>query len=338
MQKSFLFPEWANTRAIVLAWPFPSSDWSGNLAQAQDCYAQMVAAFSQVVPVWLLVHPSLTAGSVEVALEKTNTYSAHLTLIHSIAYNDTWLRDYGPLSCSDGYIQFEFNGWGGKYAAPDDNRVPTHLAPWLGQEPKSCALVCEGGGLETNGQVLLVNQDCIVDDARNAGVSKQEMGAALGEWLGVEAIEWLEHIQLTGDDTDGHIDTIARFVAPNKVVYSGINPQHPDALALDRLHNQINAIAKRRDWQLFSLPTPQYTSLIDGRLLPATYANFLLCNQHVFLPIYGLPEDAEAIEVIKAACPNWTVVPVRCEALLEQHGSLHCATMQIIDIDHPESI
>lgn len=337
MQKSFLLPEWANTRAIALAWPFPSGDWRANLAQAQRCYAEMVSAFSQVVPVWLLVHPSVDIDSVKSALAQLNTESANVEFIHSINYNDTWMRDYGPLSCSTGYIQFEFNGWGGKYSAPDDNQVPNFLANWLGQVPRACSLVCEGGGLETNGEVLLVNQDCIVDDARNLGSTQATMAMALQEWLGVESIEWLKNIQLTGDDTDGHIDTIARFVAPSKVIYSGKNPNHPDAQALERLDEQLSSIAARRHWQLFALPTPQYNSLIDGRMLPATYANFLICNKHIFVPIYGLPEDNEALEIISEACPDWTIIPVRCEALLEQHGSLHCATMQIIDLENPGS-
>lgn len=337
MPKSFLFPEWANTRAIALAWPFPASDWNGNLAQAQQCYADMVAAFSRVVPVWLLVHPSVELNSVKSALEQVNTNCAQVEFIHSIHYNDTWMRDYGPLSCNTGYIQFEFNGWGGKYAAPDDNQVPTKLATWLGQTPKACSLICEGGGLETNGDILLVNQDCIVDDLRNQGSTRASMAEALHEWLGVTAIEWLQNIQLTGDDTDGHIDTIARFVAANKIVYSGKNAQHPDAHALERLDAQLTAIAQRRNWQLFALPTPLYNSLIDGRLLPATYANFLICNQHLFVPVYGLPEDDAALKVLAQACPDWAIIPVRCEALLEQHGSLHCATMQIIDLQNPGS-
>ncbi|HNG61161.1 MAG TPA: agmatine deiminase family protein, partial [Cellvibrionaceae bacterium] len=226
---------------------------------------------------------------------------------------------------------------GGKYAAPDDNQVPTRLADWLGQIPKTSGVVCEGGGLETNGEILLVNQDCIVDEARNPGSTRQSMTEILREWLGVQAIEWLQNIQLTGDDTDGHIDTIARFVAPNTVVYSGTNPHHPDAQSLQRLDTQLKAIAQRRNWQLFALPTPHYTSRIDGRVLPATYANFLICNQHVFVPIYGLPEDDAALKVLTAACPAWEIIPVRCEALLEQHGSLHCATMQIIDLKNPGS-
>ncbi|HEY6527685.1 MAG TPA: agmatine deiminase family protein [Cellvibrionaceae bacterium] len=335
MKKSFLLPEWAHTRAITVAWPFPSSDWSGNLIQAQACYADMVTAFAQVVPVWLLVHPSVNLITVKTALMQRNADLERVQLIDTIVYNDTWLRDYGPLSCSEGYIKFEFNGWGGKYAAPDDNRVALYLAQLLGQNPNCCPLVCEGGGLESNGKILLVNQDCIVDDARNLAVTKQEMELALREWLGVEAVEWLHNIQLTGDDTDGHIDTIARFVSESRIVYSGLNSDHVDAQSLERLHQQLTEIAARRNWQLFSLPTPSYCSLLDSRALPATYANFLICNHHLFVPVYGLPEDEVALKILGDACPEYTLIPVRCEALLEQHGSLHCATMQIIDLNNP---
>ncbi|MEY4591075.1 MAG: hypothetical protein RL497_3151 [Pseudomonadota bacterium] len=338
MNTSFLLPEWANTRAITLAWPFPDSDWQHNLAQAQTCYVGMVAAFAQVVPVWLLVHPSVELNSVAQLLADAGVNLGCVHLIHDIPYNDTWLRDYGPLSCSEGYIQFEFNGWGGKYAAPDDNRVASRLAELLGQEVSACPVVCEGGGLETNGHILLVNQDCIVDDARNLGLSKQDMGAILNEWLGVEAIEWLHNIQLTGDDTDGHIDTIARFVDSTRLVYAGVNTDHPDVCALENLHTQLSEIAQRRNWDIFALPTPCYYSLRDGRLLPATYANFLLCNNYIFMPIYDLPEDELALAVMREVCPHQTIIPVRCEALLEQHGSLHCATMQIIDLKNPERL
>lgn len=334
MQNS-LYPEWANTRAITLAWPFPQSDWQNNLAQAQACYAEMIRAFSQVVQVWLLVHPSVDHLGVADLLVKNGARMDQVQLLTSIPYNDTWLRDYGPLSCGAGYIKFEFNGWGGKYAAPDDNRAALFLENLLGQRVASIPYVCEGGGLETNGDVLLVNQDCIVDDARNPGVSKPQMAKVLKHNLQVDTIEWLSNVQLTGDDTDGHIDTIARFVSANVLVYTGINTDHPDVAALQSLDEQLRGIAHRHNWQLVALPTPVYRSQLDGRVLPATYANFLICNAHIFLPVYGVEDDARAIEVMTENCPTYKVVPIRCEALLEQHGSLHCATMQIVDLQNP---
>jgi agmatine deiminase len=336
--KTTLLPEWANTRAITIAWPYPNSDWKNNLQQAQNCYLDMVEAFSQVVTVWVLIHPSLDMSGLVKLMGQKGVDLERVKLIHNIPYNDTWLRDYGPLSCSGGYIQFEFNGWGGKYAAPDDNRVASSLTDLLGREVKSCPIVCEGGGLETNGEILLVNQDCIVDDARNLELAKHHMGEILQTWLGVEEIEWLQNIQLTGDDTDGHIDTIARFIDSTRVVYSGMNSDHPDRVALINLHDQLSAIAQRRNWQIYALPTPKYFSLLDNRLLPATYANFLICNRCIFMPTYGLPEDDVALALMRDLCPDYSIIGIRCEALLEQHGSLHCATMQIIDLESPERI
>ncbi len=330
--KSYLLPEWEKTRSILMAWPYPGSDWQANLVAAQRCYIDMLHAFSQVVDVWLLLHPSIDLATFRQRLEDTGLNLARIHIENSVMYNDTWTRDYGPLSCNSGYIQFQFNGWGGKYSAADDNRVPSNIRNWLGASPIDAGFVCEGGGLETNGSVLLVNKDCIVDPLRNPTMTEDEVSRQLQRWLGVEAIEWLSNIHLTGDDTDGHIDTIARFVAVDVVVYAGRNAAHVDASSLLALHQQLEAIAAKRGWSLFELPSPQICSAIDGRVLPATYANFLLCNQHVFLPVYGVAEDALAIAVIERACPSYKVVPVRCQALLEQHGSLHCATMQVMDI------
>jgi agmatine deiminase len=330
MKKPYLMPEWAHTKAVLLAWPYAGGDWSYILPQAQACYSQIVQAISQVVPVWLLVHPTENLAQVQECLAAAGCRNDTLLIQHHIPYNDTWIRDYGPLSRNSDYLQFEFNGWGGKYAAPLDNAVPGQLAHLLGGNPVAVPFVCEGGGLETNGEVLLLNQECIVDELRNPGVSIEQVAEILREHLGVQTLEWISQVQLTCDDTDGHIDTIARFVSKNHLVYSGPNPGHTDAEALAHLHAQLEVIAARHNWRLTALPSPQVFSQVDQRQLPATYANFLLCNDYLFLPVYGVAEDDAAVQVLRAACPQYQVVPIRCETLLEQHGSLHCATMQVI--------
>ena len=292
----------------------------------------MLRAFTTEVPVWLLVHPSIDLEALKNRLGESGVNIQRIHFETGIEYDDTWTRDYGPLSRNTGYVEFGFNGWGGKYSAPHDNAVPSQLTHLLGEQPVDAGFVCEGGGLETNGEILLVNRDCIVDELRNPGVPESVIAEQLKYWLGVADIEWLSNIQLTGDDTDGHIDTIARFVSENQVIYAGRNAVHPDAESLFSLHEQLTGIAERRNWQLFELPSPEVRSLLDNRVLPATYANFLLCNDKVFVPVYGVAEDEGALAVIARACPGRQVLPVRCEALLEQHGSLHCATMQIIDL------
>lgn len=333
MKKTGRFlPEWAPVRAILLAWPYPRGDWEGNYEQVAACYWGILEALSAEVEVWLLLHHSLDAKAFQLEMQQRLTKEATVQLITDAVYDDTWIRDYGPLSTGTGYIAFTFNGWGGKYPAPNDNRIAEFLAPRMGGQFKKYEFVCEGGGLETNGEILLLNADCIVDEARNPGWDRGRIEAYFAEILGHNRFAWVENICLSGDDTDGHIDTIARFADAGTLIYAGPNPQHPDAASLDHLHHQIQNLAKLNGWRTFALPSPQYRSLIDGRLLPCTYANFLIANHVVFAPVYGLAEDAEALLVLENAFPQHKVVAVRCEALLEQHGSLHCATMQLAQL------
>lgn len=335
---SVLQPEWSPVRAIVIAWPYEDSDWSANYAQAAACYWDMLAAFSTYSDVWVLLHSSIdkaewlaSLGVMTAAKSGLNPRRCAISVIDNIPYDDTWVRDYGPLSLTDGYASFRFNGWGGKYPAELDTLVGKRLEPWLGSRVVEPDLFLEGGALEINDDgVFLANLDCVVDENRNPGLSLVEMEEQIRRNLGVKHFAWLEGIQLTGDDTDGHIDTIARFVDNQHVVYSGPNSSHPDAPALDSLEAQLKVLAEIFEWRLTALPTPVvYSELDAGQLLPATYANFLICNNVVFVPIYGVEQDSEALSALAGCFATKEIVPVRCEALLEQHGSLHCATMQI---------
>ncbi len=331
MTTPHFLPEWSPVRAVILAWPYPHGDWQNNYAEVVACYGQILEALSAYTEVWLVLHPTITEQHWRSALDQTDvTIEWPRVQVHNdIDYDDTWVRDYGPLSLGLGLLSFTFNGWGGKYPAKKDNQVAALLAERHALFLKTVDFVCEGGGLESNGNVLLVNRECIVDELRNPGLDQEAVSQQLCASLGVERIVWLNNIVLTNDDTDGHIDTIARFVAADKVLYAGRNAQHRDAEVLERLHAQLSAHATREHWQLFELPTPTVFSQIDGRPLPATYANFLLVNQVVFVPVYGVDEDVQALAVIAQALPDYRLVPLRCEALLEQHGSLHCATMQV---------
>lgn len=325
MTRSVLLPEWAPVRAVLLAWPYPGGDWQTSLAQVQDCYYQMLKAITTYTDAWVLQHPSLDATELMRRCRELHIDPARIRLLPR-EYDDTWIRDYGPLSMSNGYIGFRFNGWGGKYPSDRDNAVTTAL-PEL--TVAAIDLVCEGGALETNGNTLLLNADCVVDELRNPGMDHEAISVALSRILGTSDIEWLKNVTLTGDDTDGHIDTLARFVRPDVLVYAGSNPDHPDAQILERLHRQVSDIGLRRGWRTLALPSPIIYSQIDQRQLPATYANFLFVNEAVLVPVYGVAEDEQALAVLAAAMPDKILVPVRCEALLEQHGSLHCATMQV---------
>lgn len=329
MTHPHLLPEWAPVRCVLLAWPRPLGDWQANYAQVQKCYWHLLKTLTSSIEVWLLLPTELHQGEFLAECAVHGVRVERLRCITEVPYNDTWIRDYGPLSTRSGYCSFTFNGWGGKYPADEDNRVPQALSARLGADVNKVSLICEGGALETDGAVLLMNADCVVDEHRNPGFDRARMAKELQATLGPLQVEWLADIALTGDDTDGHIDTIARFAPGQRLIYSGRNEHHPDSAALNSLHHQVCELAARYGWQLFELPTPEIHSELDQRLLPGTYANFLIVNKQVFAPVYGVKEDSQALLVLSKAFPDHEVVPVRCEALLEQHGSLHCATMQI---------
>lgn len=329
MASTFL-PEWSPVRAIVIAWPYPGSDWRDCYDDVQACYWGMLAAFSRRVETWVLLHPSLDRDAWQEESARRLITAENLRVLPDILYDDTWIRDYGPLSLGNRYISFRFNGWGGKYPAEADNRVPSALEDLLGVPVEKIDFVAEGGALDVNSQgVLLANRDCVIDENRNPGLDAAGTEMLLKDTLGLTRIEWLEGIQLSGDDTDGHVDTIARFTNDTTLVYTGRNDNHPDAVILESLDRQIRSIAGENAWNAVALPTPAVRSKADGAWLPATYANFLICNNCVFVPIYGVDCDGEAVSLLSGVFTGFEIVPVRCEALLEQHGSLHCATMQI---------
>ena len=353
-----LLPEWSACRAVLLAWPFPGSDWDDSMEAVTTCYWQIMDALladvSDPVQAWVLLHPTMDQALWLESFDNKGLPRAQLKVVHHIAYDDTWIRDYGPLSkgmsstgmpttrmpsneastgsgfsCGE-YVDFAFNGWGGKFPAEADDEVSAQLAGCLEQMPVRHEWVLEGGALDVNGAgTLLANKNCVIDPLRNPSLNEQQICRLLKEHLGVTTIEWVEGICLTGDDTDGHIDTIARFCAEDCIVYAGRNNAHPDSEILESLHQQLTAIAQRNQWRLLELPSPLIHSQLDGRMLPATYTNFLIVNQRVLAPVYGVPEDTQALAVLQLAFPMRTIVPVNCAALVEQHGSLHCATMQV---------
>lgn len=331
--QNLLLPETAAVKAILLAWPFADSDWRQSLEQAKTCYQNILDCFlSELdqVDIVVLLHPSISPVQWRKQLGSVIADRPRLKLINSIEYNDTWIRDYGPLSLREGYFSFTFDGWGKKYVADKDNAVAQQVLSYLGESCRKSDFVAEGGALEINSQGdFLANRDCLVDERRNPGKTAQQVEAILRTQLGAERFFWLENVGLSGDDTDGHIDVLARFSEHNGIVYCGENERHPDRLRLRRLHQQIERICKQQDWQAFALPVPVVRSELDDRLLPASYANFLIVNALVFVPIYGVDEDLPAQQVLQRAFPSFRLVPVNCQALLEQHGSLHCATMQL---------
>jgi agmatine deiminase len=254
--------------------------------------------------------------------------------------NDTWARDHGPVTIFEQgqkiLLDFVFNGWGLKFAANKDNLITRKLYEkgiFGHDEIRHGGLVLEGGALETDGAgTLMTTTECLLSPNRNPHLTQKEVEELLSEKLGVDRFLWLENGYLAGDDTDSHIDTLARFCSQDTIVYV----QCPDKAdehyeALKQMEQELQAFRTRdgESYNLVPLPWPSPCYAEDGHRLPATYANFLIINGAVLVPTYRVPEDATALEVLTACFPSRKIIGIDCRELIEQHGSLHCISMQL---------
>jgi agmatine deiminase len=254
--------------------------------------------------------------------------------------NDTWARDHGPITIltDDGpaLLDFRFNAWGGKFPSEKDDALNTHLfnAGVFGTTAmQQVNFVLEGGSFESDGQgTLLTTSECLLTPTRNPSMDRTAIEQLLSEILGVQRILWLNHGYLAGDDTDSHIDTLARFCAPDHICYAAcpdVADEHYSALAAMEEELQEFRQADGSPYRLTALPWPDAIYDEDGERLPATYANFLIINGAVLLPVYDVPQDEDAITVVQEIFPSREIIPIDCRPLIYQHGSLHCVTMQI---------
>ncbi len=263
-----------------------------------------------------------------------------------LATNDSWIRDYGPLFVTDrnGHIachDFVFNCWGDKYQPyDDDNRVATRIAEHLGLPLWKHSMVLEGGSIEVNGSgTVMTTRQCLLNPNRNPDLTASQIEEHLHNALGTRHVIWLPG-GIRGDDTDGHIDDIARFVDPQTVVAVRTNDtNHPDHDTLDQNWRALETAVDQDGQRLTLLPLPMPdpvfhdfpgddTEPAGRRQLPASYANFLIVNRAVYVPVFGQTQDDRALAVLDAAMPGHTVVPVRSEYLVVGLGALHCLTMQ----------
>jgi agmatine/peptidylarginine deiminase len=254
-----------------------------------------------------------------------------------LPYDDTWLRDSGPITLRgrEGFrlLDFHFTAWGGKFEAGLDDQLVSALAEhgvFGAAERERIDFALEGGGIETDGAgTLLTTWRCLHE--RHPTRPREEISALLAGWLRQDRVLWLDHGYLEGDDTDAHIDTLARFAAPDAIVYQGCDDpadSHYDELRAMAAELAALRTADGRPYRLFALPWPQ--PIRDGeRRLAASYANFLIVNGAVLMPVYGDPADGRAAEVMARAFPAHEIVPIPCRPLIWQNGSLHCLTMQL---------
>ena len=324
-----LLPEWAQQDAVMLAWPDKSTDWQPWLSEVKSVYLKIIEALNQAnTNVVLLVRSSEISDCLD-RLKKSQK-----VLMVSADYNDTWIRDYGFLSCANESglqpVEFIFNGWGQKFDASKDNKINQNVLSRLCQQPiKSFDLVAEGGALEIDQNGLLLSTElCLTNPKRNGGKSIDSYQKDFQQFLGAKQSIILQNGHLEGDDTDGHIDTLVRFT-PNSglVIQSAFN--RPDDSHFQGLAALVKECQQHMpSHEIFELPLP-YIVNPQGERLPASYANFLISNQHILCPIYQQPEDKLAIQIMQNAYPEFSIVPINCLPLVQQFGSLHCISMQI---------
>jgi agmatine deiminase len=328
--------EWEPVGAVLLAWPSEDSDWAPYLERARTAVVAMAKAIGVRSRVIIVSDDAASTQAMCAAAAVAN-----LTVVE-VPLNDTWIRDYGPITVLDGSVprllDFGFNGWGLKFAACNDNQVTArlHEAGHLGEGLREVpGMWLEGGSIESDGAgTILTTTSCQLSPNRNPHLDQDAIDEELKRHFGATQILWLENGHLEGDDTDSHIDTIARICPNDTIAYVRCDdPADSHFADFAAMEAELKAMRTRdgNPFRLVPLPwsKPCYAE-DDGRRLPATYANFLIVNGAVLVPTYGdAARDAAALKAVGEACPGFEIVGIDCRILVEQHGSLHCMTMQV---------
>ncbi|MBP9695808.1 MAG: agmatine deiminase family protein [Thermomonas sp.] len=337
MHESPRFPaEWEPQSAVLLAWPHAGTDWADRLGDVEDTYIALVQAITRFQPVLVCVADDDVETYADIRLRSNRINMARVRFV-TVAYDDTWLRDSGPITLRAGngfnLLDFRFTAWGGKFEAGlDDLLVETLAAQGVFGDAarQRIDFALEGGGIETDGHgTLLTTWRCLHE--RHPDASREELTAKLSAWLHQDRVLWLDHGALEGDDTDAHIDTLARFAPDDAIVFQACDDEADSHYAdLKAMAEEIAALRTRdgNPYRLFPLPWARPV-LDEGRRLAASYANFLIVNGAVLMPAYGDPADDAAAAVLAQAFPGREIVQVPCRPLIWQNGSLHCITMQL---------
>ncbi len=330
--------EWEKQGAVILAWPHAQTDWAYMLEEVQSCYVNIVEAITRHATAIII------APDTKPIRQRLAHLDENRILYLDVPTNDTWTRDYGVITVLNHddtpvLCDFGFNAWGGKFESQLDNKVTGFMyrvGLLKGRYVDLTDFILEGGSIESNGKgTILTTESCLLTPTRNPRLTRRDIENKLAETLGARKVLWLDCGEMIGDDTDGHIDTIARFAPMNTILYNGKgqDPDDPQATMLDGIAEKLKAMtnADGEPFNLIELPIPDPISdPEDEHRLPATYANFLVINDAVLMPSYGQPlKDKLAEMTLRVAFPDHSIERVDCRALIRQHGSLHCATMQV---------
>ncbi|HKU77146.1 MAG TPA: agmatine deiminase family protein [Pyrinomonadaceae bacterium] len=331
--------EWHPHEATWLTWPKDPETWPDRVTHVERIYLDMIGALSPHEIVNLLVDDEETEQAIR---ERVTSATASQIHFHHIQTVDSWIRDYGPnfLVGPNGEVAFNdwiFNAWGNKYGElKKDDGVPHRLEPFLKLKRFTPGIVMEGGSIEVNGAgCVLTTEQCLLNQNRNPELSREQIEQYLKDYLGVRKVLWLGE-GIVGDDTDGHIDDIARFVTSNTIICAlEDDPEDANYELLQDNLARLKAMtdADGRPFEIVTLPMPGIvggtsTSTRDLDRLPASYANFYIANNIVLAPVFGHANDTRAVDTLQKVFPTRQVIPVNCEPLVWGMGTIHCVTQQ----------
>lgn len=328
--------EWEEQDGVLLAWPHEETDWRSCLDEVEPVFLNIVETVSRFERV-VLVAPDREAMEAKI---NGNGFDLDRIEIFEIDSNDTWARDFGPITVLNGdrprILDFGFNGWGLKFPADLDNLLTRrlHKSGAFAKTPlETLGMILEGGSIESDGRgTILTTAECLLGPNRNPHLTRSEIEALLGGYLGADRFLWLHNGFLEGDDTDSHVDTLARLCPDDTILHVSCDTEKDAHYAsLRAMEEELRNFRTRagREYRLLPLPWPSPRHDGSGNRLPATYANYLVINGAVLVPTYRDRNDTAALTVVREAFPGREVIGIDCLPLIQQHGSLHCVTMQI---------
>ncbi len=329
------FPaEWEKQSAVLIAWPHKTGDFSNRLESVEETYAVIADTITQYQKLLIVCRDQEHQFHIQKLVERLED----VEFVHA-PVNDIWVRDTTFLTVEKEngltHLNFQFNGWGEKYDFTLDNALNNKLANakfFKGKSHLDVDFILEGGSIESDGQgTILTTRHCLLNPNRNKHLTKEQIEHALTTNLGAKRVLWLEQENLSGDDTDAHIDTLARFCDANTIAYTSCNNQddeHYDSLKRMEMHLEVMRTENGNPYKLVPLPLPQPIFDEEGQQLPANYSNFLIINHAVLVPVYDDPNDNVALKRLSVVFPEHKIIPIPCRPLVHQYGSLHCMTMQ----------
>lgn len=339
-QQLSLPAEWAPQSGVMITWPHQETIWAETLDAIDAVMTQVIGEIVKQERVVISCFDATHADHIR-SLLKNADIDLQLVGIYIGPCDDIWVRDHGPITVMRDnqplLLNFIFNGWGEKYDHQNDNQITQKIYnqnAFGNTAIQSLPIVLEGGGIEVDGKgTLLTTSSCLLAPTRNPNMSKDEITQALQQLFGVKRILWLDHGYLAGDDTDGHIDTLARFTDPHTICYIRCDdPSDEHYAALLEMEKQLKTFTdyEGNPYRLVPLPWPKARFAdYDGRRLPATYANFLIINNAVLVPTYDDPSDDLALKTIAQCFPDRKIIAIPSLAVIQWYGSIHCMTMQL---------